>query len=95
MINLDNILRGEVLREYKSNKLDTILITIEKGREDRDRDTLVDGVPRPRDIKLVSVKNILSVLKERKKGSKILIIGKPPYPVDYNNLLIDTEVSGS
>ena len=95
MINLDNILRGEVLREYKLNKLDTIFIIIEKGREDRDRDILIDGVSGPRDIKLVFIKNILSVLKKRKKGSKILIIGKAPCPVNYNNLLIDTEVSRS
>ena len=89
------MLRGEVLREYKLNKLDAMLTIIEKGREDQDRDTLVDGVPRPRDVKLASVKNMLSVLKERKKGSKILVIGKPPCPVNYNNLLIDTEVSRS
>ena len=88
-------MRGEVLREYKSYKLDTILITIEKGREDRNRDRLVDVVPRPRDIKLVSVKRILSGLKKRKKGGKILIIGKAPYSVNYNNLLIDTKVSRS
>ena len=72
----------EVLREYKSNKLDIILITIEKKREDRNRDRLVDVVPRARDIKLVSIKRILSGLKERKKGGKILIIGKTPYSFD-------------
>ena len=72
-----------------------MLTTIEKGREDQDRDTLVDEVPRPRDIKLASVKNMLSVLKEKKKGNKMLIIGKPLCPVNYNNLLIDTEVSRS
>jgi len=38
---------------------------------------------------------MLSQLKERKKGGEILIIGKAPYPVNYNNLLIDTEVSRS
>ena len=84
-------MRGEVLREYKSNKSDAI----ERGREDRDGDTLVDAAPGPRDIKLASVKKMMSGPKERKKGGEILILGKAPCPVDYNNLLIDTEVSGS
>ena len=30
-MNLDNILRAEVLRDYKSNKLAAMLITMEKG----------------------------------------------------------------
>ncbi len=33
--------------------------------------------------------------KERKKGGKMLVMGKAPYPVDHNDLLMDTEVSGS
>ncbi len=94
-MNLDDVLRGEVLREYKSNKSDAMLTTMEKGREDRDGDTLVDGVPGPRDVKLASVKNMLSVPKERKKGGEMLVMGKPPCPVDYDDLLMDTEVSGS
>ena len=55
----------------------------------------MDRVPRPSKAKLVSVKEILSGPKERKKGGEILIIGKAPCPVDYNDLLIDTEVSRS
>ena len=38
---------------------------------------------------------MLSGPKERKKGGKIIVIGKAPCPVDDDNLLIDTEVSGS
>ena len=94
-MNLDDVLRGEVLREYKSNKSDAMLITMEKGREDRDGDTLVDGVPGSRDVKLASVKNMLSVPKERKKGGEMLVMGKAPCPVDHDDLLMDTEVSGS
>ncbi len=33
--------------------------------------------------------------KERKKGGKMLVMSKAPYPVDHNDLLMDTEVSGS
>ena len=88
-------MRREILKEYKSNKLNTIVITIEKGRENRDKNRLVNIFPKPRNIKLISVKRILSGLKERKKGGKILIISKAPCPVDYNNLLIDTEISRS
>ncbi len=53
----------------------------------------MDEVPRPSEAKLASVKKMLSGPKERKKGGEMLIIGKAPYPVDYNNLLTDTEVS--
>ena len=84
-----------MLREYKSNKSDAILTTIEKGREDGDRDTLVDGVPKPGDTKLVSVKKMLSGPKEWKKGGEMVIISKAPCPVDHDDLLMDTEVSGS
>jgi len=93
-VNLDNILRAEVLREYKSNKSDAMLITIKKGGEDWDRDTLINEVPRPGEAKLASVKKMLSGPKERKKGGEILVINKAPCPVDYNDLLINTEVSG-
>ena len=93
-MNLD-VLRGEVLREYKSNKSDAMLTTMEKGREDRDGDTLVDGVAGPGDAKLASVKKTLSGPKERKKGGKMLITGKAPCPVDHDDLLTGTKVSGS
>ena len=81
-------MRGEVLRKYKSNKLNTILITIKKGREDRDRNRLVNAVFGPGDIKLAFVKRMLSGPKERKKSNKMLIMGKAPCSVDHNNLLI-------
>lgn len=54
----------------------------------------MNGVSRPGKIKLAFVKKMLSGLKERKKGGEILIISKIFCPVDYNNLLINTEVSG-
>ncbi len=55
----------------------------------------MDGVPRPGEAKLASVKKMLSGPKERKKGGEMLVMGKAPCPVDYNDLLIDTEVSRS
>ena len=82
-MNLDDVLRAEVLREYKSNKSDAMLTTMEEGGEDWHGDTLVDG------------KKMLSGPKERKKGGEMLIMGKAPCPVDHDNLLMDTEVSGS
>ena len=94
-MNLDDVLRGEVLREYKSNKSDAMLTTMEKGREDGDGDRLVDAVPGPGDVKLASVKRMLSGPKERKKGSEMLVMGKAPCSVDHDDLLMDTEVSGS
>ena len=72
-----------------------MLTTMEKGREDGDGDTLVDGVPEPGNAKLASVKKMLSGLKERKKGGEMVVMGKAPCPVDHNDLLMDTEVSGS
>ncbi len=33
--------------------------------------------------------------KERKKGGEIVVIGKAPCPVDYDDLLMGTEVSGT
>ena len=94
-MNLDDLLRGEVLREYKSNKSDAMLTTMEKGREDWDGETLVDGVAGPSEAKLASVKKMLSGPKERKKGGEMLVMGKAPSPVDDDDLLMDTEVSGS
>jgi len=42
-------------------------------------------------VKLASVKRMLS----GKKGGKMLVMGKAPCPVDHDDLLMDTEVSGS
>lgn len=94
-MNLDNILRAEVLREYRSNKLNTILITIEKRGEDWDTDAFVVGVRGPGEAKLVSVEKNLSLPEERKKGSEMLVMGKAPCPVHHDDLLMDTVVSGS
>ena len=94
-MNLNDVLRGEVLREYKSNKSDAMLTAMEKRRKDRDEDTLVDGVPEPRYVKLAFVKNMLSVLKERKKGGEMLFMSKASCPIDYDDFLMNTEVSGS
>ncbi len=96
-MNLDDVLRAKVFREYKSNKSDVMLTTMEKGGEDwdGDGDTLVDGVPGPGEVKLASVKKMLSGPKERKKGGEMLVMGKAPCPVDDDDLLMDTEVSGS
>ncbi len=68
-MNLDDVLRGEVLREYKSNKSDAMLTTMETGREDRYGDTLVDGVPGPGDAKLASVKKSWA---RQRKGRRVV-----------------------
>ncbi len=43
-MDLDDVLRAEVSRDYKSNESAAMLTTLEKGGEDWDGDTLVDGV---------------------------------------------------
>ncbi len=93
-MNLDDVLRAEVSRDYKSNKSAAMLITLEKGGENWDRGTLVGGVSGPGEAKLTSVK-MLSGPKERKKGGAMLVMGKAPCPVDHDDLLMYTEVSGS
>ncbi len=94
-MNLVDVLRAEVLREYKSNKSDMMLTTMGKRGEDWDADALVDGVPGPGEAKLASVEKNLSLPEERKKGGEMLVMGKAPCPVDHDDLLMDTVVSGS
>lgn len=93
-MNLDDVLRAKVLRDYKSNQSDAMLTTMEKGGENWDGDTLVDGVPEP-GAKLASIKKRLSEPKGRKKGGEMLVMGKASCPVDRDDLLMDTEVFGS
>ncbi len=38
---------------------------------------------------------LLSGPKARKKGGEMLVMGKAPCPVDHDDLLMETEVSGS
>ena len=94
-MSLDNILRIEVLGEYRSDKSEEISYTtiIEEREENRDSETLVEGEPKSSKSKLEG--KILNLPKERKKGGKILVIGKTLSAVDYNNLLINIEVSRS
>jgi len=94
-MNLDDVLREKVLREYKSNKSNAMLTTIKKKRENRDEDTLVDGVSGPKDAKLAFVKKMLSESKKRKKGDEMLVMSKASCPIDHDNLLMDIEVSRS
>ena len=91
-MNLDDVLRAEVLRDYKSNKSATMLTTMEKGGEEWDGNMLVDGVPGPGEAKLASMKRMLSRPKERKKGGEMLVMGKAPCPVDHDDLLMDRSV---
>ncbi len=85
----------EVSREYNWDKSDAILTTMEKGEEDWDGDTLVDGGLGPGQAKLASVKNLLSEPKERNDGSEMPVMGEAPRPVDHDDFLMDTGVSGS
>lgn len=70
------MLRERVLREYKSNKLDAMLTTMEKRREDQNEDTLVDEVPESKDANLAFVKKKLSESKKRKKSDEMLVMNK-------------------
>lgn len=67
---------------------------MEKGG-DWNEAPLVDGVPGSGEAKLASVKKMVSGLKKRKKGGKMLVMSKAPYLVDHDDLLIGTKVSGS
>ncbi len=82
-MNLDDVLRA--LRDFKSNKSDAMLTTMERGGEDWDGDTLGPGK-----AKLASVEKMLSGPKERKKGGEMLVMSKTPWPVDHDGLLMDT-----
>ena len=90
-MNLDDVLRAEVSRDYNSNESAAMLTTLEKGGENWEGGTLVGGVPGPGEAKLTSVK-MLSGPKERKKGGEMLVMGKAPCPVDHDDLLMDRSV---
>jgi len=94
-MNLDDVLRAKVLREYKSKKSDMMLTTMRKRGEDWDADALVDEVSEPDEAKLAFVEKNLSLPEERKKGGEMLVMGKAPCPVDHDDLLMDTVVSES
>jgi len=93
-MNLDDVLRAEVLRDYKFNQSDAMLTTMEKGGENWDGDTFVDGVP-GLGAKLAFVKKRLSEPKGRKKGDEMLVMDKALCPIDRDDLLMDIEVSRS
>jgi len=90
-MNLDDVLRAKVLRDYKSNQSDAMLTTMEKGGENWDGDTLVNGVPGP-GAKLAFVKKRLSGPKGRKKGDEMLVMSKAPCSIDHDDLLMNIEV---
>ena len=92
-MNLNDVLREEVLREYKSNKSDAMFTTMENEREDEDGDRLVDAVPGSKNVKLAFVKRMLSGSKERKKGGEMLVMNKASCQIDHDDLLMDIEVS--
>ncbi len=89
-MNLDDVLRTKVSRDYKSNE-SVAITTLEKGGENWDEDTLVGGVPGPGEAKLTSVK-MLSVPKERKKGGEMLVMGKASCSIDHDDSLMKIEV---
>jgi hypothetical protein len=91
-MNLDDVLRAKVLRDYKSNKLAAMLTTMEKGEGDWDGDMLVNEVFGPGEAKLAFVKRMLSEPKERKNGDEMLVMGKAPCPIDHDDLLMDRSV---
>ena len=91
-MNLNDVLRDKVLREHKSNKLNAILTTMKKKREDRDENTLVNEVSKSEDAKLTFVKKTLSESKKRKKSDKMLIMSKTSCSIDHDDLLTNIKV---
>ena len=88
MMNLNDVLRKEVLRKYKSNKSDTM----KKKKEDRNEDTFENAALKSENVKLTFVKKMLSESKKRKKNDEMLIMSKTFCSIDYNNLLMNIEV---
>lgn len=96
-VNLDDVLRAEVLGEYESDKSDEMPppTIMEKREENWDTETLVDGEPEPGKPKLASESKTLGLPKNRKKGGGMLVMGESPNPINRHDLLTDIEVSGS
>lgn len=86
-------MRTKVLEERRSNKSEEIshTRTIKERKENRDSETVVEGEPESGKPTLKG--KILNLVKERKKGGEMLLIGKTLSPVDHDNLLMDIEVS--
>ena len=91
-MNLNNVLRENVLKEYKSNKSDAMSTTMEKKREDEDEDRLVNAFLESEDEKLTFVKRMLNGSKKRKKSNEIFVTSKAFYSIDHNNLLMNIEM---
>ncbi len=94
-MNLDDVLRAKVLREYKSKKSDMMLTTMKKREEDWDADALVNEVSESDEAKLTFVKKNLSLPEERKKGDEMLVMSKASCPIDHDDLLMNIVVSES
>ena len=94
-VSLDDVLQTEVLGERRSDKSKEISHTtaMEEREENRDSETLVEGVPESGKPTLEG--KILNLPKERKKGGEMLVMGKTLSPVDHDDLLMEIEVSGS
>ena len=92
MMNLNDVLRKKVLKEYKSSKSNAILTIMKKEKEDENEDRLVNAISESENIKLTFVKKILNESKERKKGDEILVISKTSCWINHNNLLINIEM---
>ena len=94
-MNLNDVLRAKIFREYKSNKSDAMLTTMKKKEKDRDENTLVNRVLELENAKLTFVKKLLCESKKRKKDDELLIINKISCSIDDDDLLMNIEVSKS
>lgn len=96
-VNLNDVLKAEVLKEYKSDKSNEMpSSTIMKKREENwDTETLVDEEPEPGKSKLASESKILSLPKNRKKSDEMLVMSESSNSINRHDLLTNIEVSES
>lgn len=90
-MNLDDILRAKISRDYNSNESTTMFTTLKKREKNWDENTLVGEVLGPDETKLTSVK-MLSGPKKKKKSGEMLVMNKAFCPDDHDDLLMDRSV---
>ena len=90
-MNLNDVLREKILKEYKSNKSNTMFITMKKRNENENENKLVNAICELKNIKLTFVKKILSESK-KKKNNEILVMSKTSCSIDHDDLLMNIEI---
>lgn len=69
-----------------------MLTMMKKKEEDWDKDTLINRVSESDEVKLTSVKEMLSESKKRKKSSEMLIMNKTSCLINHDDLLMNIKV---